>query len=111
MVVSQPPVVSEVSVAVAPAAGGAVFLSSLPSVLQDLARFFFVPVKILFPGSDLRYCGWGWVWVPLCPLTSAAGAVTFGAATAMPAGAGDSPAARCCAWRAWSYAVSGGFPL
>ena len=50
-------------------------------------------VKILFPGSDLRYCGWGcavcWVWVPLCPSTSAAGAVTFGAATAMPAGAGD----------------------
>ena len=27
------------------------FLSSLPSVLQDLDRFFFVPVKILFPGS------------------------------------------------------------
>ena len=71
------------------------FLSSLPSVLQDLARFFFVPVRILFPGSDLRYCGWGcavcWVWVPLCPSTSAAGAVTFGAATAMPAGAGVCP--------------------
>ena len=52
------------------------FLSSLPSVLQDLARFFFVPVRILFPGSDLWYCGWGcavcWVWVPLCPSTSAA---------------------------------------
>ena len=91
------------------------FLSSLPSVLQDLARFFFVPIRILFPGSDLRYCRWGcavcWVWVPLCPSTSAAGAVTFGAATAMPAGAGDPPAARCCAWRAWSYAASGGFPL
>ena len=69
---------------------------SLPSVLQDLARFFFVPVTILFPGSDLQYCGWGcavcWVWVPLCPSTSAAGAVTYGAATAMPAGAGDPPA-------------------
>ena len=35
----------------------------------------------------------------------------FGAATAMPAGAGDPPAARCCAWRAWAYAASGGFPL
>ena len=44
----------------------------------------------------MRYCGWGcavcWVWGPLCPSTSAAGAVTFGAATAMPAGAGDPPA-------------------
>ena len=74
----------------------ALFLSSLLSVLQDLARFFFVPVKILFPGSVLRYCGWGcavcWVWGSLCPSTSAAGAVTFGAATAMPAGAGGPPA-------------------
>ena len=47
----------------------------------------------------------------MCPSTSAAGAVTFGAATAMPTGAGDPPAARCCAWRAWAYAASGGFPL
>ena len=38
-VVSQPPAVSEVSVAVTPAAGGAVF-SALPSAVQDLARFF-----------------------------------------------------------------------
>ena len=83
--------------------------------MQDLARFFFVPFKILFPGSGLRCCGCGcavcWVWVQLCPLTSAAGAVAIGAATAMPAGAGDPPAARCCAWRAWAYAASGGFPL
>ena len=47
-------------------------------------------------GAFLRYCWWGcavcWVWGPLCPSTSAAGAVTFGAATAMPAGAGDPPA-------------------
>ena len=68
-----------------------------------------MPVKILFPGNDLWYCGCGcavcWVWVPLCPSTSAAGAVTIGAATAMPAGAGDPPAARCCAWRAWARQV------
>ena len=93
----------------------ALFLSSLPSVVQDLARFFFVPVKILFPGSGLRCCGCGcavcWVWVQLCPSTSAAGAVAIGAATAMPAGAGDPPAARCCAWRAWASTASGGFPL
>ena len=91
------------------------FLSSLPSVVQDLARFFFVPVKILFPGSGLRCCRCGcsvcWGWVQLCPSTSAARAVAIGAATAMPAGAGDPPAARCCAWRAWACAASGGFPL
>ena len=45
------------------------------------------------------------------PFDFAAGAVTIGAATAMPAGAGDPPAARCCAWRAWAYAASGGFPV
>ena len=33
-----------------------------------------------------------WVWGLLCPSTSAAGAVTAGAATAMPAGAGGPPA-------------------
>ena len=45
------------------------------------------------------------------PFDSAAGAVALGAATAIPAGAGDPPAARCCAWRAWASAASGGFPL
>ena len=90
----------------------ALFLSSLLSVVQALARFFFVPVKILFPGSGLRCCGRGcavcWVWVQLCPSTSA---VAIGAVTAMPAEAGDPPAARCCAWCAWAYSASGGFPL
>ena len=83
--------------------------------MQDLARFFFEPVKILFPGSGLWCCRRGcavcWVWVQLCPSTSAAGAVALGAATVMPAGAGDPPTACCCAWRAWAYAASGGFPL
>ena len=69
-------------------------------------------------------CAGCWVWGLLCPLTSAAGAVTVGAATAMPAGAGGPPApatvhgvpgvawrAWCawCAWRALSYALSGDF--
>ena len=45
------------------------------------------------------------------PSTSAACAVALVAVTAMPAGAGDPPAGRCCAWRAWAYAASGGFPL
>ena len=38
-------------------------------------------------------CG---VWVLLCPSTSAAGAVTVGAVTAMPAGAGSPPAPLRC---------------
>ena len=37
-------------------------------------------------------CAGCWVWVLLCPSTSAAEAVTVGAATAMPAGAGGPPA-------------------
>ena len=37
-------------------------------------------------------CAGCWVWGLLCPSTSAAGAVTVGAATAMPAGAGGPPA-------------------
>ena len=64
-------------------------------------------------------CAGCWVWGLLCLSTSAAGAVTVGAATAMPAGAGGPPApatvhgvpgvpavpgvpgVACCAWRAW----------
>ena len=65
-------------------------------------------------------CAGCWVWVLLCPSTSAARAVTVGAATAMPAGAGGPPAPATvhgvpgvawCVWRAWSYALSGDFPL
>ena len=37
-------------------------------------------------------CAGCWVWGLLCPSTSAAGAVTVGAVTAMPAGAGGPPA-------------------
>ena len=63
-------------------------------------------------------CAGCWVWVLLCPSTSAAGAVTVVAATAMPAGAGGPPAPAMVhgvpgvpgvAWRAWSYALSGDF--
>ena len=47
------------------------FLSSLPSVLQDLARFFFCACQDPLPWERfLRYCRWGcaicWVWGPLC---------------------------------------------
>ena len=59
-------------------------------------------------------CAGCWVWVLLCPSTSAAGAVTVGAATAMPAGAGGPPAPATVhgvPGIAWSYALSGDFPL
>ena len=93
---------------------GAVFIGT-SICCAGSCQVLFEPVKILFPGSGLRCCGRGctdcWVWVQLCPSTSAAGAVALGAATAIPAGAGNPPAARCCAWRAWASAASGGFPL
>ena len=54
-VVSQPPVVSEVSVAVPPAAGGAVLYRHFRLFCRILPGSFFVTVKILFPGSV--FCG------------------------------------------------------
>ena len=62
-------------------------------------------------------CAGCWVWVLLGLSTSAAGAVTVGAATVMPAGAGGPPAPATVhgvpgfTWCAWSYALSGDFPL
>ena len=58
-VASQPPVVSEAAAVATPVAGGAA-LTALPSVVQDLARFFlilFEPVRILFPGGNWRHGG------------------------------------------------------
>ena len=94
--VSQAPSVSEVSTGVTPAAGGTP-LSTLPSAVQDLARFFLN----LSGSSSLGAVGGAagvaastaGPGVQLCPSTSADGAVALGAATAIPAGDGDLPAA------------------
>ena len=94
--VSQVPAVSEASTGVTPAAGGT-SLSALPSAVQDLARFFLS----LSGSSSLGAIGGvtgvaasaAGSGVQLCPSTAAGGAVTVGAATAIPAGAGVSPAA------------------
>ena len=51
--VSQAPAVSEAPAVATPAAGRAT-LAALPSAVQGLARFFFEPVGILFPGSGWR---------------------------------------------------------
>ena len=96
VVVSQAPAVSEVLTGVTPVAGGTSLLA-LPSTVQDLARFFLslsgssslgavgsvAGVAALTAGSGVQ----------LCPSTSAEGAVVLGAATAIPVGAGNLPAA------------------
>ena len=91
-VASQPPAVSEASVAVTPVAGGAA-LTALPSAVQDLARFFLS----LSESSSLGAIG-GIAGVTasaaesggaVCPPTDAGGATT----TCTTAGAGVSPAA------------------
>ena len=88
------------------------FLKCRWQFLLRLEALFFIVTSVCSAGSCqvlfgacqdplpwerfFRYCGWGCavcsVWGLLCPSTSAAGAVTFGAATAMPAGAGGPPA-------------------
>ena len=96
MAVSQAPAVSEASTGVTPAAGGTPLLA-LSSAVQDLARFFLnlsgsssLGAVGGVAGVAASTAGSG---VQLCPSTSAGGAVALGAATAIPAGAGDLPAA------------------
>ena len=90
------PAVSEASTGVTPAAGGTP-LSTLSSAVQDLARFF-LNLSGSFSlgavggvtGVAASTAGSG---VQLCPSTYAGGVVALGAATAIPAVAGDLPAA------------------
>ena len=94
--VSQSPVVSEVPAAVAPPVGGAT-VAALPSAVQDLARFFLNlagfsslgalggVVGVAAPASG--------VGAQLCPSAPGGGAVASYAATAVPAGVVDPPAA------------------
>ena len=90
MAVSQAPAVSEASTGGTP-------LSARPTAVQDLARFFLnlsgsfsLGAVGSVVGVAASTAGFG---VQLCPSTSAGGAVALGAATAIPAGAGDLPAA------------------
>ena len=94
--VSQAPAVSEAFAAVVPPVGGAT-TAVLPSVVQDLARFFLN----LTGSSSLGEVGGvvgvaapaSGVGVRLCPLAPGGGAVAPCAATAIPAGVVDPPAA------------------
>ena len=94
-VASQPPVVSEAAAVVTPVAGGAA-ITALPSVVQDLARFFLG----LSGSSSLEATG-GIAGVTAsaaasggiaCPATAAGGAATICATAVTPVGAGVSPA-------------------
>ena len=91
MTVSQAAAVSEATAVATPAAGGAT-LVALPSAVQDLARFFLSLSGYEYLGVAGGVAGVAapasGVGVPLCPSASGGGAVTFGAATAIPAGAG-----------------------
>ena len=90
------PAVSEAPAVATPAAGGAT-LAALPSAVQYLARFFLSLSGSASLGAAGGVAGVAapasGVGVPLCPSASGGGAVAFGAATAIPAGAGGPPSA------------------
>ena len=96
MEVSQAPVVSEAAAVATPAAGGAT-LAALPSAVQNLTRFFLSLSGSASLGAAGSVAGAAvpasGVGVPLCPSTPGSGAVAFGAASAIPAGAGGPPSA------------------
>ena len=96
MTVSQAPAVSEAPAVATTAAGGAT-LAALPSAVQDLTRFFLSLSGSASLGAAGGVAGMAapdsGVGVPLCSSTSGGGAVAFGAATAIPAGAGGPPSA------------------
>ena len=94
--VSQAPAVSEVSAAVVPPAGGAT-MATLPSAVQDLARF---PLNLAGSSSQGAVGGVAGaaasasgVGVQLCPSAPGGDAVVSCAATAVPAGLGGPPPA------------------
>ena len=94
--VSQAPAVSEGPAVATPAAGGAT-MATLPSAVQDLARFFLN----LLGSSSLGAVGGvagvaapaSGVGVQLCPMAPGGGAVAPCAVTAVPAGVGGPPSA------------------
>ena len=95
-VASQPPVVSEAAAGVTPVAGGA-SIPALPSVVQDLARFFLGLSSSSSLGAIGDIAG---VTASAaasgdiaCPATTVGGAATVCATSVTPAGAGVLPAA------------------
>ena len=95
-VASQPPVVPEAAADVTPVAGGA-SITSLPSVMKELAKFFMglsssssLGATGDLPGVTASAAASGGI---ACPASTAGGAATICAAAVTPAGAGVLPAA------------------
>ena len=95
-VASQPPVVSGAAAGVTPVAGGA-SITALPSVMQELAKFFMGLSSSSSLGASGDLAGVtasaaasGGI---ACPASTAGGAATICAAAVTPAGAGVLPAA------------------
>ena len=84
--------------------------------LQELAKFFMslsgsssLGAPGVLAGVTASAAASGGI---ACPASTAAGAATFCAATVTPAGAGVfACCSRCCSWRVWCPAASGGIPL
>ena len=95
-VASQPPVVPGAAAGVTPVAGGA-SITALPSVMQELAKFFMNLSGSSSLGASRYLAGVtasaAVLGVIACPPSTAAGAATICAATVTPAGAGVLPAA------------------
>ena len=96
MTVSQAPAVSEAPAVATPAAGGAT-IATLPSAVQDLARFFLSLSRSSSLGAVGGVAGvaapTSGIGVQLCPAAHGGGAVAPYAATAVPAGVGGPPSA------------------
>ena len=95
-VASQPPVVSEAAAGVAPVAGGA-SITTLPSVMKELAKFFMGLSSSSSLGASGDLAGVtasaAASWGIACRASTAGGAATICAAAVTPAGAGVLPAA------------------
>ena len=93
-VASQPPVAPGAAADVTPVAGGA-SMTALPSAMRELAGFFMNLSGSSSLGATGDIAGVTASAVAsgglACPSSTAAGAATFCAAAAMPAGAGVSP--------------------
>ena len=104
-VASQPPVVPGAAAGVTPVAGGE-SITALPSVMQELAKFFMnlsgsssLGATGDLAGLTASAAASGGI---ACPASTAAGAATICAATVTPARAGVLPCCSCCcSWRVW----------
>ena len=97
--------VSEAAAGATPVAGGA-SITALPSVMQELAKFFLglsgsasLAASGDIAGVTTSAAASGGI---ACPASTAGGVATICAAAVTPAGAGVfACCSRCCSWRVW----------